>query len=215
MSAVTVDGSASVRKRPTTRVGDFLARRRSLVGTVSGLALLLVAEPRPTMMAAGLALMLVAYSLRVLCAGCIEKNETLAARGPYAWCRNPLYVANLLAVLAFGLMSGLWLALPAVLAIWLATHLPAVAREERFLRERFGAQFEQYCARTPRWWPRRPRSAEAIATDRSVNGEAAPVGQRSCATPGFSWRRVLANGEHLNILSALLVAAMFFVEMVR
>ena len=140
MSAVTVDGSAPVRKRPTTRVGDFLARRRSLVGTVSGLALL-VAEPRPTMMAAGLALMLVAYSLRVLCAD--ASRRTRPRRGPYAWCRNSPHVANLLAVLAFGLMSGLWLA-PRRVSIWLP-HLP-VARGA-LLRERFGAQFE-HCART-------------------------------------------------------------------
>jgi len=182
------------RRAVAERLGDFLARRRSLVGTASALVLLLVAQPRPAMMAAGLALMVVAYGMRVLCTGCIEKDETLASRGPYAWCRNPLYVANLLAVLAFGLMSGHWLALPAVLGVWLATHLPAVAREERFLRGRFGAQFEQYCGATARWWPRRPQC---------------PTG------PGFSWRRMLANDEHLNILSALLLAAMFFVEMVR
>lgn len=215
MTDAGLTAGAPPRKGATERVGDFLARRRSLVGTASALVLLLVADPQPPMMAAGLALMVVAYALRVLCTGCIEKDETLAAHGPYAWCRNPLYVANLLAVLAFGLMSGRWLALPAVLAVWLATHVAAVTREERFLRGHFGARFEAYCACTPRWWPRRPRALEAGAADLSANTGAAPTGQRSCDAPRFSWRRVLANDEHLNILSALLLAAMFFVEMVR
>lgn len=205
---------AAPQRAAGERIGDFLARRRSLVGTTAALVLLLFAEPRPGMMAAGLALMVVAYALRVLCAGCIEKDETLAARGPYAWCRNPLYVANLVAVLAFALMSGRWLALPAVLVIWLATHLPAVAREERFLRGRFGAQFERYCATTPRWWPRPPRRG-AVADDQPANPGEASIEQRVEVAPGFRWERVLANDEHLNILSALLVAAMFFVELVR
>lgn len=215
MSDSGVTAGARTRKGASERVGDFLARRRSLVGTASALVLLLVADPQPPMMAAGLALMVVAYGLRVLCTGCIDKDETLAVRGPYAWCRNPLYVANLLAVLAFGLMSGRWLALPAVLGVWLATHVAAVTREERFLRGHFGARFEQYCACTPRWWPRPPRAAAAAAADLSANAGPAPAGQRSGDAPGFCWRRVLANDEHLNILSALLLAAMFFVEMVR
>jgi len=97
-------------------------------------------------------------------------------------------------VVAFALMSGRLIVLPVMLLMWVLTHAPTVAAEEEFLRDRFGGEFDSYCRAVPRWWPRRPAGA---------NG-----GQ-------FTWRRVIANGEHLNILSAWIVAAMFLVEMVR
>jgi protein-S-isoprenylcysteine O-methyltransferase Ste14 len=37
---------------------------------------------------------------------------------------------------------------------WLLFHLLVVLYEERTLRAKFGADYEVYCRRTPRWIPR-------------------------------------------------------------
>ncbi|MGC9320263.1 MAG: methyltransferase family protein, partial [Armatimonadota bacterium] len=139
-------------------------------------------------------IMAAAYLLRLTCAGYLDKDETLVTGGPFGWCRNPLYLGNLLVVVAFGLMSGRLIALPILMLLWLATHAPTVACEEAFLREKFGPEFERYCRQVSRWLPKRPDGGE--------NGS-------------FSWRRVIENGEHLNIISAWIVAAMFFIELVK
>lgn len=79
---------------------------------------------------------------------------TLNTRGPYAHVRNPLYVGN------FGICAGLlliandpWVTLLA-LAFFFGEYFFIIRAEENFLRSRFGAQFDDFCARVPRWIPR-------------------------------------------------------------
>jgi protein-S-isoprenylcysteine O-methyltransferase Ste14 len=75
----------------------------------------------------------------------------LVLDGPFRFTRNPLYLA--LALLAAG--AGLWLntwwvfilLLPAVALI----DRFVIAREEAYLRRRFGAEYDAYMARVRRW----------------------------------------------------------------
>jgi len=180
----------------------FLVRRRTFLGMVVAFALLLVADPRPPSLVAGAVLMAGAHTLRLVSSGYLNKDETLVTRGPFAWCRNPLYLGNFLVSVSFVAMSGQWAALPLVLLLCTATQVPTVTCEEQFLREKFGQRFEQYCRRVPRWLPRIPRRPDES-------------NELPAQEPGFSWARVLSNQEHLNIISAWLVAAMFIVEMVK
>ncbi len=78
----------------------------------------------------------------------------LLTEGIYAQTRNPRYIEMqlfCLAYMAFANYSGTWLlyalAFPAL-------HL-VVLLEERELRERFGAEYEEYCRRVPRYVPKR------------------------------------------------------------
>lgn len=184
------------------RLRAFLVRRRTFLGIAAAFALLAVADPEPHHLILGVGLMAAAHTLRLLSSGYLSKDEALVTDGPFAWCRNPLYLGNYLVTVAFVAMSGQWLALPVVLLLSLATQIPTVAYEEQFLRAKFGAQFERYCKRVPRWLPRVPL--------RRDNPGSAHKDERR-----FSWARVLENQEHLNIISAWLLAAMFFVELVR
>jgi len=88
----------------------------------------------------------------------VAPPQHLVVGGPFRYCRNPGYVA-VVAILAG---QGLVFASPAVLlyAALLAGgfHLFVVLYEEPTLRETFGAEFDDYCRRVPRWMPRRPRS---------------------------------------------------------
>jgi protein-S-isoprenylcysteine O-methyltransferase Ste14 len=83
-----------------------------------------------------------------------HKNAELITAGPYSLSRNPLYFFSLLGFAGIGFASetfSLGLALAAAMLIG----YPAVIRqEEAVLRERFGAAFEAYCARVPRFLPK-------------------------------------------------------------
>ncbi len=178
----------------------FLVRRRTFMGIVVAFALLLVADPKPYAFAAGIVVIAGAHVLRLFASGYLDKDNALVAEGPFAWCRNPLYVANYLVALGFALLSGQWVTIPIVLLLCMATQAPTVAYEEQYLKKKFGAEFVEYCRRVPRWLPRLPKRHPG------------PPGERAHR---FSWALVVRNQEHLNILSVWLVVAMFVVEMVK
>jgi len=135
--------------------------------------------------AAGIGLCAAGQALRAWVLGQVPdgtsgQNERLIATelntsGPYARTRNPLYLGNLLITLGLCVVAHdpVLLALAAIL--FAAQYRAIVAAEESFLRGRFGARFEEYCARVPRFWPRL----------RAPGGAAQP----------WSWRRALRK-EH-------------------
>jgi len=76
----------------------------------------------------------------------------------YRYVRNPMYVGFAAAWI------GLWVvfgranpaAIAAVAAVALGVHLFVVFYEEPTLRNKFGAEYEEYCRNVGRWWPRVP-----------------------------------------------------------
>ncbi|MHB1676157.1 MAG: methyltransferase family protein [Sulfuriferula sp.] len=77
--------------------------------------------------------------------------SALVTRGPFAYSRNPIYVADALLYLAVTvLMGSLW---PLVFAplIWLIMRYAVIAHEEAHLRAKFGADYLAYCERVRRW----------------------------------------------------------------
>jgi protein-S-isoprenylcysteine O-methyltransferase Ste14 len=78
--------------------------------------------------------------------------ERLVTSGPFALCRNPMYLGHLifLAGLALSLRSWLAAALAAGTAVWFQFR---VLRDERRLAGRFGDAYMQYCSRVKRWIP--------------------------------------------------------------
>jgi protein-S-isoprenylcysteine O-methyltransferase Ste14 len=78
--------------------------------------------------------------------------ERLVMSGPFALCRNPMYLGHLifLAGLALSLRSWVGAALALGTATWLQFR---VRRDERRLAERFGEPYMQYCSRVKRWIP--------------------------------------------------------------
>lgn len=186
--------AASGAGRIAARWRAFLVRRRTFLGLVVAFILVLVADPTPLLLYTGAGIMAAAHVLRLVCSGYLEKDARLITAGPFSYCRNPLYIGNAMVVIAFALMSGQLVALPVMLVLWLATHAPTVACEEDLLRDKFGEKFDEYTRSVPRWLPR----------------------MSACVGEGeFRWSRVVENGEHINILSAWILAAMFFVEMVK
>ena len=131
-------------------------RWRVRVGYPVAIACLVLARPSPVTLACGAALALLGLAVRAAAAGHLCKHQSLASTGPYAWTRNPLYFGSM--VLAAGLLAAIasWIA-AALAAIYLAVFYPGVIRrEEEELRAEYGAAFDEYAARVPRFWPRPP-----------------------------------------------------------
>ena len=136
----------------------------------------------------GLALCFAGQALRAWVLGQVPdgtsgQNEKLIATqlntsGPYALTRNPLYLGN------FGITLGLCLVahdvrvLSLVMVLFTVQYRAIIAAEEKFLRGKFGADYEEWCARVPRFWPRltsRMRSSRRWDFRRALRKEHNPM----------------------------------------
>ena len=69
-----------------------------------------------------------------------------------------MYVGVLALIVGQALLLGREILLAWAAAAWLIFQLFLLFEEEPGLRKRFGAAYEDYCARVPRWLPIAPRS---------------------------------------------------------
>lgn len=86
--------------------------------------------------------------------------RALARGGPYRFSRNPMYLGLVALSAALAVGTGVWWNVLAAVCFWMWLHFAYVLPEEKFLRERFGAAFDEYARRIPRWlgFPRRAES---------------------------------------------------------
>ena len=84
----------------------------------------------------------------------IDPPKALVATGFYRYVRNPMYVGILLVLLGHFLwLMFVWLLSYAAI-VFLAFHLFVTLYEEPTLRKKFGASYEEYLHRVPRWIPK-------------------------------------------------------------
>jgi protein-S-isoprenylcysteine O-methyltransferase Ste14 len=132
-----------------------------IVGVLIQLAIPLPFLPRPLAMPLGAALIVVAVALLAYSvaefriAGTpvpARKPTTVIVRtGPYRFSRNPIYLAFSLLQLGVAIwVNSLWLLATLVGAVTL-NHYVVIAREERYLERRFGAQYLDYKASVRLW----------------------------------------------------------------
>ena len=89
-----------------------------------------------------------------------QRRNGLATSGPYARIRHPQYVAFVLIMLGFLLQWPTLLTL-VMFPILLVMYARLAITEEAEMRTRFGAEFEAYAARTPRFLPSLRKEASA------------------------------------------------------
>lgn len=161
------------------RCGDFLFRFRDAVFPAVMIPLLLLLPPRlpwvffgedlGTRLAAdrvldavGVAVSLGGLGLRMIVIGTryVKRGgkkrkvyaDDLVTTGTFAYCRNPLYVGNLMLMFGYVLVQhNPWLYVT-VVPFFLFAYAAIVAAEERFLLAKFGDAFRAYCADVPRWF---------------------------------------------------------------
>lgn len=85
----------------------------------------------------------------------IAPTEHLVVGGPFRRVRNPGYVSVVAMIAGQGLLFGSRVVLAYAAALAVAFHLFVLLYEEPTLRRQFGAEYDEYCRRVPRWLPRR------------------------------------------------------------
>jgi len=80
-----------------------------------------------------------------------QAATALVTHGPFAWSRNPIYLAMMLLTGGIALAWGSLWALLAVAGVGVVLDRGVIAREEPYLAARFGADYAAYRARVRRW----------------------------------------------------------------
>lgn len=106
----------------------------------------------------GVALLLCGILLRISSRGYKSEHSSggmfLVRGGPYALVRNPMYLGILLIGSGVILACFKWWVLLIFLIILGIRYLTLVFKEEKILSSAFGKEYADYCARTPRLFPR-------------------------------------------------------------
>jgi protein-S-isoprenylcysteine O-methyltransferase Ste14 len=165
------------------RFGQVVFPRRLWVGLAVVVIAALFVRPQavfgrfqPAGTLASLGLILLGLAGRAWAAGCAGQHTRdaridaprLVTGGPYAFLRNPIYLASI--VLGFGMVGliGDPILLVLHLGVCVLLYAGIIPAEEQFLKERFGDAYAEYCNHVPRMWPRRSRweKAEPVVFDR-------------------------------------------------
>ncbi len=116
--------------------------------------------------------------------------ERLVQGGMFAHCRNPLYVGNLIILLGVGIASNSALFLGVALPFFAFAYWAIIAAEENYLRNKYGSEFNDYCAGVNRLMPRFTGLGQTLAQHQ------------------FNWRRLITaeyGSAYLWIAALLLV----------
>lgn len=84
----------------------------------------------------------------------IVPPKELVATGFYRYVRNPMYVGILAILIGYFLWFGYWNLLIYAILVFIAFHTFVAYYEEPTLKRKFGAAYEDYLKRVPRWIPR-------------------------------------------------------------
>ena len=83
-----------------------------------------------------------------------DPPRRLVIRGPYRFVRNPMYIGAALALAGAALFYESVPLLAYAVLFLVASHVFVVWYEEPTLRRTFGQEYEAYCRKVRRWWPR-------------------------------------------------------------
>jgi protein-S-isoprenylcysteine O-methyltransferase Ste14 len=154
-------GAGSVADRWRARAGAAVFLFLAALAALAALGRLEVSDSAAAR-AAGLALSLAGSALMLVAQLQLgaswrigidpEARPGLVTHGLYAWVRNPIFSAVLLAWTGIGVLLAHPLAWAAIAAMALGVRLQ-VAREERWLAQAYGAAWGAYAARVGRFTP--------------------------------------------------------------
>jgi protein-S-isoprenylcysteine O-methyltransferase Ste14 len=84
----------------------------------------------------------------------IDPPKKLVEEGPYRIVRNPMYWSVAFVLLGEALVFHSLTLAGLAAALFAGANLFVLFYEEPVLRRKFGAEYEDYCRRVPRWLPR-------------------------------------------------------------
>lgn len=191
------------------KLGRFLFHHRGVVFTAIVVGALLISGPRYLLDRAGLDAWMDAAGVFVALLGLAVRAVTigyeyivrggrhrqvyadhLVQGGVYAHTRNPMYLGNGLIILGAALILNAPEFYFVVLPLTLLFYASIIAAEEAYLREKFGGEFDAYCARVNRILPRLSGFRGSVQDMR------------------FNWRGVLVKDYNTMFLATLLLAGL-------
>ena len=78
-------------------------------------------------------------------------TSTIVFEGPFRHTRNPMYLSMAVFYLGYAIWMDLPWALVLLPVVLIAVQQFVIYREERYLRRKFGADYERYCKQVRRW----------------------------------------------------------------
>ena len=81
----------------------------------------------------------------------IRPATTLVIGGPYCFTRNPMYVALAILTAGLGFVFNTWWLIVLLVPVVIVMQTAVIGREERYLRRRFGAEYDAYTKQVRRW----------------------------------------------------------------
>lgn len=80
-----------------------------------------------------------------------KPTTTIVSTGPFRYTRNPIYLSFNLLYIGIALLTNLLWAFALLPLVLLFINWGVIAREERYLTNKFGEAYKQYLARVRRW----------------------------------------------------------------
>lgn len=154
-----------VAKTGVVQIGRFWFQNRSLA-PLPFLALVVFLKPNvqwsPVVSIAWVVAILLSEGLRLWAVGHVGSQTrtrtdvvpVLFHAGPYLYCRNPLYIANILLYTLITIFFGFTYLAPVVFLYSCMEYYFIVAYEEDLLATLFGKPYQDYCEKVPRWIPK-------------------------------------------------------------
>lgn len=84
----------------------------------------------------------------------LDPPKKLVVEGPYRVVRNPMYWSVAFVMLGEAAIFHSGALAELAVAFFVGTGVFVLLYEEPVLRQQFGAEYEEYCRRVPRWLPR-------------------------------------------------------------
>ncbi|MBL0318670.1 MAG: DUF1295 domain-containing protein [Alphaproteobacteria bacterium] len=169
-------------KQQMIKIGSFFFKYRDKVFPILVLALFLCFAPIHTVagtlvlerakdilavaiVVAGLAYRGLVIGYAYIKRGGLNKEvyaDKLVTEGLFTLSRNPLYLGNMLICIGIFLMHGHPVVVSVGIALYWFIYQCIIYTEEKYLADKFGSDYEQYCQETPRWIPILSRLRTAV-----------------------------------------------------
>jgi protein-S-isoprenylcysteine O-methyltransferase Ste14 len=176
-------------------------RWRVRTGYPVGAIYWILAMPTPRFIAIGAAFAALGLLIRGAAAGHLRKDKVLAATGPYAHTRNPLYLGSAFLACGFALAGRSWVGGIVVVLYFVVFYYAVMRNEEEDLRVRFGPPFERYARLVPLFFPRAVNPADLV----DLRDPDSPT--------RFSWALYQRNREYRALLGTILALAVLWLRM--
>jgi hypothetical protein len=95
----------------------------------------------------------------------LKDSTVLTVTGPYIYVRNPIYIANMIMLVAAVILAELYWFVPLIFVYCLIVYTFVVHFEESHLLNKYNQAYADYVNRTPRWLPNLHITKSAAAVD--------------------------------------------------